>query len=167
MLFDHPTPFFFVLLFALSVFVEIEHRAGMRLSVDTDSLRHEQLVAARDAIGLLLILLLGFTLARAIARFDQRKRLLVNEANSISTTAWRARTLPEPVNTKVFGLPREYVDARARFSAARLEGKTWSSPSSQRNIFRTSCGIKPFSWQKPHQPRSPLLLFSRLTRPST
>ena len=68
LLFDHPTPLFFVLLFALSVFVEIGHRAGMRLSVDTDSLRHEQLVAARDAIGLLLILLLGFTLARAIAR---------------------------------------------------------------------------------------------------
>jgi hypothetical protein len=123
LLFDHPTPLFFLLLFALSVFVEIGHRAGMRLSVDTDSLRHEQLVAARDAIGLLLSLLLGFTLAMAIARFDQRKQLLVDEANSISTTTSRARLLPEPVNTKVFGLLREYVDARARFSAARLEGQ--------------------------------------------
>src|SRR5947199_1961012 len=97
LLFDHAIPLFFVLFFILSVFVEIGHRAGMRLSVDTDSLRHEQLVAARDAIGLLLSLLLGFTLAMAIARFDQRKQLLVDEANSISTTAMRARTLPEPL----------------------------------------------------------------------
>jgi hypothetical protein len=78
-----PYPLIFLLLFALSVFVEIEHRAGMRLSVDTDSLRHEQLAAARDAIGLLLSL--------AIARFRQRKQLLVDEANSISRTALRAR----------------------------------------------------------------------------
>lgn len=57
----------------------------MHMSVDTDTLRHEQLVAARDAIGLLLSLLLGFTLAMAIARFDQRKQLLVEEANSIAS----------------------------------------------------------------------------------
>jgi hypothetical protein len=94
-----PYPLISLLLFALSVFVEIGHRAGMRLSVDTDSLRHEQLAAARDAIGLLLSL--------AIARFGQRKQLLVDEANSMSRTALRARTLPEPVNTKVFGLLRE------------------------------------------------------------
>jgi hypothetical protein len=62
------------------------------------------LVAARDAIGLLLSLLLGFTLAVAIARFDQRKQLLVDEANSISSAVLRARMLPEPVNTKVFGI---------------------------------------------------------------
>ena len=123
LLFDHPIPLFFVLLFALSVFVEIGHRVGMHMSVDTDTLRHEQLVAARDAIGLLLSLLLGFTLAMAIARFDQRKQLLVEEANSISSAALRARMLPEPVNTKVLRLLREYVDARARFSAARLEGQ--------------------------------------------
>ena len=123
LLFDHPIPLFFTLLFVLSVFVEIGHRAGLRMSIDTDSLRHEQLVAARDAIGLLLSLLLGFTLAMAIARFDHRKQLLVDEANSISTTALRARTLPEPLNAKVLGLLREYVEARARFSAARLEGQ--------------------------------------------
>jgi len=119
LLFDHPVPLFFVLLFALSVFVEIGHRTGMHMSVDTDTLRHEQLVAARDPIGLLL----GFTLAMVIARFDQRKQLLVDEATSISTAALRARTLPEPVNTKVLGLLGEYVDGRARFSAARLEGQ--------------------------------------------
>src|SRR5437762_438142 len=123
LLFDHPIPLFFVLLFALAVLVEIGHRAGMRMSVDTDSLRHEQLVAARDAIGLLLSLLLGFTLAMAIARFDQRKQLLVDEANSISTTALRARMLPEPLGVKMLGLLREYVDARARFSVARLQGQ--------------------------------------------
>src|SRR5438045_3012284 len=121
LLFDHAIPLFFVLFFILSVFVEIGHRAGLRMSVDTDTLRHEQLVAARDAIGLLLSLLMGFTLAMAIARFDQRKQLLVDEANAIGTAMLWARTLPEPASTKMLGLLREYVDARARFSAARLE----------------------------------------------
>jgi hypothetical protein len=83
-------------------------------------LRHEQLVAARDAIEFLLSLLLGFTLAMAISHFDQRKQLLVDEANSIGTTALRAHMLPESVSNKMLDLLREYIDARVRFSSANL-----------------------------------------------
>jgi len=167
MLFDHPTPFFFVLLFALSVFVEIEHRAGMRLSVDTDSLRHEQLVAARDAIGLLLILLLGFTLARAIARLTSASDFSSTRRTPSARLRGALVRFPNRSTQKCSDCLANML-TRVRASLLRAwRGKTWSSPSSQRNTFRTSCGSKPFSWQKPHQPRSPLLLFSRLTRPST
>jgi Protein of unknown function (DUF4239) len=118
--FDHPRALFLVLLVVLLAAVEIGQRIGMRMSVDSDSLRHEQLVAARDAIEFLLSLLLGFTLAMAISRFDQRKQLLVDEANSIGTTALRAQMLPESVSNKMLELLREYVDARVRFSSAKL-----------------------------------------------
>jgi len=56
------------LLIVLLVVVEIGQLLSMRLSVDSDQW---QLVAARDSVGLLLSLLLGFTLAMAISRHDQ------------------------------------------------------------------------------------------------
>jgi hypothetical protein len=131
LLFDHSIPLFFVLFFILSVFVEIGHRAGLRMSVDTDTLRHEQLVAARDAIGLLLSLLLGFTLAMAIARFDQRGQLLVDEANAIGTAMLRAEMLPDSEHGKMLALLREYVDARMHFSEARIAGQGIDSAMTQ------------------------------------
>jgi hypothetical protein len=120
-LFDEPWVLFGVLFVVLLVLVEIGHRIGLRLAVDTDEVRHEQLVGARDGISVLLSLLLGFTLAMALARFDERKRLVVDEANAIGTTSLRAQMLPEPARGKMLSLLREYVDARIGFSKAGLQ----------------------------------------------
>jgi hypothetical protein len=93
---------------------------GHWLSVDSEQLRHEQLVAARDAIGLLLSLLLGFTLAMALSRFDQRQQLLVDEANAIGTAMLRVEMLPDSGRGKMLALLCKYVDARMHFSEARI-----------------------------------------------
>ena len=50
----------------------------------------------RSAVLALLGLLLGFSFAIAAARHEARRELLVEEANSIGTTARRAQLLPEP-----------------------------------------------------------------------
>src|SRR5580765_429813 len=50
----------------------------------------------RSAVLALLGLLLGFSFAIAGARHEARRELLVEEANSIGTTARRAQLLPEP-----------------------------------------------------------------------
>jgi hypothetical protein len=89
-------------------------------------------VSTRDSISLLLSLLLGFTLAMALPRFDDRKKLLVDEANSIGTTALRARMLPEPARSKILQILSEYVDARLDFSVAQLNGEEL-----QRSLVRT------------------------------
>jgi len=81
-LFDQSAALFVLLLAMLLITVEIGTRMGHWLSVDSDQLRHEQLVAARDAIGLLLSLLLGFTLAMALSRFDQRQMSLIADLNN-------------------------------------------------------------------------------------
>lgn len=60
----------------------------------------------------LLGLLLGFTFAMAVSRHDTRRELVVQEANAISTTALRARLLPEPHATNAGRLLREYVALR-------------------------------------------------------
>ena len=61
------------------------------------------------AVLTLLGLLLGFTFAMAVSRHDTRRELVVQEANSILTTARRARLLPEPQAANVGQLLREYV----------------------------------------------------------
>src|SRR5436189_4214322 len=64
------------------------------------------------AVLTLLGLLLGFTFAMAVSRHENRRELVVQEANSIHTTARRARLLPEPQAGNVGRLLREYVALR-------------------------------------------------------
>jgi hypothetical protein len=64
------------------------------------------------AVLTLLGLLSGFTFAMAVSRHDTRRELVVQEANSISTTALRARLLPEPQAANAGRLLREYVALR-------------------------------------------------------
>jgi hypothetical protein len=66
----------------------------------------------RSAVLALLGLLLGFSFAIAAARHEARRELLVEEANSIGTTARRAQLLPEPHAATVVRLLREYVPLR-------------------------------------------------------
>ena len=66
----------------------------------------------RSAVLALLGLLLGFSFALAGARHDTRRELLVEEANSIVTTARRAQLLSEPHAANVGQLLREYVPLR-------------------------------------------------------
>ena len=48
----------------------------------------------------LLVLIIGFTFAMALSRFEARRDAIVNEANAIGTTALRARLLPQPHRTE-------------------------------------------------------------------
>lgn len=64
------------------------------------------------AVLTLLGLLLGFSFAMAVSRHETRRELVVQEANSMITTARRARLLPEPQATNVGRLLREYVVLR-------------------------------------------------------
>lgn len=122
-LFDQPLILFFVLLAALFLAVEIGRMIGRQLSVHEDTLRHEQLVASRDAIGILMSLLLGFTLAMALSRYDQRKQLMVEEVNAIGTASLRSMLLPDSAREKMLGSLREYVEARVRFSQVALDSQ--------------------------------------------
>jgi hypothetical protein len=60
----------------------------------------------------LLALMIGFTFAMALSRFEARRDAVVNEANAIGTTALRARLLPEPHRTETLKLMRDYVQLR-------------------------------------------------------
>src|SRR5436189_2101467 len=93
------------------------------------------------AVLTLLGLLLGFTFAMAVSRHENRRDLVVQEANSIHTTALRAHLLPGPQAANVGRLLREYVALRIeahretqfsqrfaflRQGSADLHGRLWS-----------------------------------------
>ena len=66
----------------------------------------------------LLALLLGFSFAMAVNRYDLRKQLEVEEANAIGTTWLRTDTLAEPARGAERQLLKQYVPARLEFVAA-------------------------------------------------
>ena len=60
----------------------------------------------------LLAFMLAFTFGLAGSRFEDRRQVLLSEANAIGTTYLRAAMLPEPMRTDSQTLLREYVDVR-------------------------------------------------------
>ena len=65
-----------------------------------------------SSILALLALMIGFTFAVALTRFEARRSGVLAEANSIGTTALRARLLPAPHAQECLKLLRDYVQLR-------------------------------------------------------
>jgi hypothetical protein len=68
------------------------------------------------AVLTLLALLLGFTFAMSEGRFETRRQLVIEEANSIGTTYLRAKTLPEPRSSEMQKLLRQYTALRVEIA---------------------------------------------------
>ena len=69
----------------------------------------------------LLAFMLAFTFGLAGSRFEDRRQVLLSEANAIGTTYLRAAMLQEPMRTETRNLLREYVDLR--LEAVQQPGK--------------------------------------------
>jgi hypothetical protein len=95
---------FSVVLFAAAA--EMGHRLGLAETREAN-------VSTLEASVLgLLALMLSFTFAMAVARFDARRDAVLKEANAIGTAALRARLLPAPHNADSLRLLRDYVGVR-------------------------------------------------------
>ncbi len=95
--------------------VELGYRAGLlRNSVGSvGPAEKEAPVGAIVAATLgLLAFILGFTFSLAAARFEERRRMVVDESNAIGTAYLRAGMLPEPERSAARDLLRRYVDVR-------------------------------------------------------
>ena len=97
-----------ILLVGLS---ELAWRMGLACSLKKSGAEKDS-GTVRSAVLALLGLLLGFSFAIAAARHEARRELLIEEANSIGTTARRSQLLPEPHAANVIQLLREYVPLR-------------------------------------------------------
>jgi hypothetical protein len=82
----------------------------------SDSIEKADIGLILGAVLTLLALLLGFTYAMSVGRFETRRQLVVEEANSIGTTYLRARTLPEPRSSEIQELLRRYTALRVEIA---------------------------------------------------
>lgn len=119
---------------------EIGFRAGLRLHVAKDEPRKGQIGGIQGAVLGMLALLLGFTFSMAVARYENRRDLVLQEANSIGTTYLRASLLPEPHRKAVEEKLRRYVEVRLEFynagiDAARINAAENEAASLQRELW--------------------------------
>lgn len=107
-----------VLLFSAAVLLamtEVGFRFGLRIHAAKDEPRKQQIGGAYAAVVGLLGLLIGFTFAMALDRYDKRRGLVIQEANAIGTTNLRSSLLPGPLQAPVKDLLRRYADVRLEY----------------------------------------------------
>ncbi|HEX7391076.1 MAG TPA: hypothetical protein VF286_13275 [Acidiphilium sp.] len=75
----------------------------------------------QGAVLVLAGLMLGFSFSMALARYEHRRSLVINEANAIGTTYLRAGMLAPNLRDEARTLLRRYVDARLAYLRATSE----------------------------------------------
>ncbi len=109
---------------------EIGYRAGAKRKDAPDSLRSLMSGTGAAQLGI-LGLLLGFTLSMAIARWDDRRDVIVAESNAIGTLWLRAGLLQEPLREELRSALREYTDTRIALGGSRSDLNTLRSAKSE------------------------------------
>jgi hypothetical protein len=100
-----------VLFLGMLLLLEIGRRIGLRRLAD-DSAGAEGIGAVDGAIFAILGLLIAFTFSGASTRFDQRRDLIVEEANNIGTAYLRLDVLSADAQPTLRESFRRYLDAR-------------------------------------------------------
>jgi hypothetical protein len=113
---------------------------GRWFGVRRKGTEHDGTVVASVGATLgLLAFMLAFTFGMAASRFDTRREMALEDANSIGTTYLRAQLLPEPASSQIRALLREYVDLRleaaanpgsvasAKERSEQIQGQVWAA----------------------------------------
>lgn len=98
--------------------MQIGNRASARASGARDDRDEDVNGAIIPAVLGLLALLLGFTFALAVDRFETRRALVLEEANAIGTAYLQAQILPQPHRERVSALLVRYTDNRVVLARA-------------------------------------------------
>jgi hypothetical protein len=100
------------LLAAVLVCIEAGRRIGLRRAARDGDSGQAGFGVVDGAVFALLGLLLAFTFSGALSRFDERRQLIVDEANAIGTAYLRIDLLPAAVQPELRDGMRRYLDAR-------------------------------------------------------
>ncbi len=115
--------FAFLLIVFLSFLgiAELSFRHGRRHFEGDDDGAKGHVTSLQNALLALLGLLLGFTFAMGVSRYDTRKLLVVEEANAIDTAFLRAQFLAAPQRQEAETLLKDYVVTRIAFHDAGID----------------------------------------------
>jgi hypothetical protein len=116
-------------------------------------LRREEQDEFKSVLGAsltLLGLIVGFSFAMSVNRYDMRKSLEESEANAIATEFSRAELLPAPATTALKDKLKTYLDRRIAFYSVRdpamlagIEGETAKLQADIWSIVRDSAAAQP------------------------
>jgi hypothetical protein len=116
-----PISWIVVILLILAIIVsEVCYRAGRRKVWENDR-AHSIIVTIRASIIGFVALLLGFSFSVTSSRYGERSRLVMDDANAISTCYERAGLLAEPVRGRIRAALRRYVDLRLEHFERNVE----------------------------------------------
>jgi hypothetical protein len=153
----------FVVFFALMLAAtEIGFRLGRKSEAKTPERTKSLVSTVEAAILAVLGLLLGFTMSMAVARFEVRKQLVLEEANAIETSRLRTELLPAPEATEIASILREYIQVRVQYGTAgadptRLDGLRTQTVHLQDEFWK---GAVAYGQKDPNPVRAGLLLQS-------
>ena len=130
------------LMLAMLLMLELGRRLAIRRMAADPSGAREGLTALEGAVFGLMGLLVAFSFSGAATRFDQRRQLVVQEANDIGTAYLRVSLLPEAAQPAMRDYFRRYLDLRmiayrrassnlaealaAHQESTQIQGKMWS-----------------------------------------
>jgi hypothetical protein len=100
------------LFLGMVLFLEVGRRIRLRLFSKGAETRIGALGVVEGALFGLMGLVIAFTFSGAASRFDERRRLVVEEANNIGTAYLRVDLLPDPAQPQIREMFRKYVDTR-------------------------------------------------------
>lgn len=146
-LFREPWGLFILLVVLLSGAAVAGYRFAAATRVNDIGHLHEQITGLRDGLFVLEGLLLGFTIAMVLPRFDHRQDLVVEEASAIRTAILRAEVIPEPQRSQTMELLRQYVAVRKDFAnvglitPAALARNSERTTALQDQLWRLSSGV--------------------------
>ncbi len=120
MSFGATLPIVIGLFIAMVICLEAGYRlARRRIRISGDA--HEGLGSIEAAVFAMLGLLLGFAFSQALARFDDRRHLIIDEANAIGTAYLRLDFAPAEDQAQLRQLFRDYLDARISVYASTAD----------------------------------------------
>jgi hypothetical protein len=102
---------------------EFGFRFGRRSCAKTDQDMKSWITTVAASVLGMLGLLLAFTMSMAVTRYDARRLLVLDEANAIGTSFWRAQLAPAPEGPEIANLLREYTELRIQFTTTRPNDK--------------------------------------------
>lgn len=102
-----------LLIFVVSLIVVLgASEIGLWRGVRVRGKDEENVSTLEGALFGLLGLMIGFTFAMALTRFEARRDAVLNEANAIDRAAFRVRLLPAPYSTEASNSLQEYAKLR-------------------------------------------------------
>lgn len=127
-----------VLFVAIMVAAEVGNWIGRRFGQGKDGDKNAGNMATAT-LGL-LALLIGFTYAMAVARYDLRRQTVLEEANAIGSTVNFALMLPQADRGPVLAELRDYTNVRiglgSPYDPAKLEADTKRSGDLRADLWR-------------------------------